>query len=147
MADTIQDALAAIPTAVNDQIIDASYHNSLRDAVRLLAGQTSQGAGDAILTVAPALLPTGVGPPWATSIGVETQSGEACQGWMQLELPHGTRIQQLVVHGIHGAGSIGTLMVHLYRYAINPAGTAETDRVELALVSLRDAPERFSVAQ
>jgi hypothetical protein len=150
MAQTIQEALASIPTAADDQIIDASYHNSLREAVRLLAERPSGGGTTAgtTFTFAPALSPNGNAPAWAASPGLATQPGDGAQGWLQLQLPDGARIQQVVVHGRRGPGAMDSLIVQLIRQSINPSDPpTRLDQIVLAVVSLRDAPTRFAVAQ
>jgi hypothetical protein len=97
---TAQDVIAAIPVAEDGAVIRSNYHNSLRDALTSLLAEVAVGRGP-VAPLSPAFLPIAGLTPWALGIGVASRpTGLAeADGWLPLELPHGGRMQQLVVSG------------------------------------------------
>jgi hypothetical protein len=145
----VQAALDAIPLARDGDVIASSYHNSLREAVLLLARLQGGGAVDrtTVVTMPPAFLPDGANPSWFLASGVASQpvaSGSpptsSATGWLPVPLPDGARIQLLTVSG-RREGQMGSFMVSLLRQTI----TSESQSpVTLISMELRDADRRFT---
>jgi hypothetical protein len=139
---TAEDVLAAIPVAEDGEVIRSGYHNSLRDALQALLAEVAVGRGP-VAPLSPAFAPMAQNP-WAFGEGVATSpnvpaggSGSA-QGWLALELPHGGRMQQLVVSGGR-TGTIDTFLVTLKRAPLTGSAAPEV----LASLDLSEAPSTF----
>jgi hypothetical protein len=138
---TAEDVLAAIPVAEDGEVIRSGYHNSLRDALQALLAEVAVGRGP-VAPLSPAFLPVAPQPAWQLGPGtafVNVTSGVGnAQGWLPLELPHGGRMQQLIVSG-NRTGQTETFLVILHRAAL-AGGPVEA----LAFLDLSQAASTFS---
>jgi hypothetical protein len=103
MPTLLSDLIDAIPVAGRGDVISPESHNSLRDAI--VAIVTELGGAVVTLTFAPTFLEAsdpltgGQLPKWAINIGLAQSFGgnPAVTGWLPLQLPDGSQIQQLRV--------------------------------------------------
>jgi hypothetical protein len=146
----VQAALDAIPLARDGDVIASSYHNSLRDAVLLLARLQGGGTVDrtTIVTVPPAFVNDDANlAPWFIVPGVASKPAAAgnppistATGWLPLSLPDGARIQLLTVNG-RREGAMASFVVALLRQTI---ASESQSPVTLISMELRDAERRFA---
>jgi hypothetical protein len=126
MPTLLSDLINAIPVAGRGDVISPESHNSLRDAIVAIVTELGGAVAsrDVILTFAPAFLGLPDLPPWGVQIGFAQSSGSAqTNGWLPLQLPNGSRIQQLrVVFG--GTGRLVSQMnVKLQRQITDNSST------------------------
>jgi hypothetical protein len=129
-----QTLLNSIPIANDGDVIFPEHHNSLRAAIGVLARNLDDSAFARLAQIpfTPALLPNGTAKPWRLAIGAALGpdtggSDHAANGWMPLDLPHGSRIEGFSVRGEQNdlpavtggspqpAGSVGDWQVALAR--------------------------------
>jgi hypothetical protein len=137
--------LNAIPVAQDGDVITAQYHNSLRDALIVLAAQ----AGPVLTgqpetyTYAPHFLQNDAGPNWQQAGGLATpDASKSANGFFVVQLPNGARIQNLTVTGRRTGNPAASFTVLLVRVNINDASP-----VTLISLDLRTAPDPFKVSQ
>jgi hypothetical protein len=126
MPTLLADLINAIPVAARGDVISPESHNSLRDAIVAIVTELGGAVAsrNVILTFAPAFLGLPDLPQWGVQIGFAQSSGSAqTNGWLPLQLPNGSRIQQLhVVFG--GTGRLGSQMnVKLQRQITDNSST------------------------
>jgi len=141
--ETLQQLVDRIPVAERGAPITTDLHNTLRDALILLA---SQGigiptTGARTLSLAPAFMLFGSGPNWVNVNGFASPPGPSAEGWIPVQLPDGARIDSLVVKG-RRAGSVGLFQIRL-RYT--PLDPEENARVIVAINNLDTAADPFEV--
>jgi hypothetical protein len=140
---TAQDVIATIPVAEDGEVIRSNFHNSLRDALTALLAEVAVGRGP-VAPISPALLPIDGQTPWALGTGVAlspavTTGTGAARGWLPVELPHGGRMQDLVVTGGR-SGTMETFRVILSRSPLT-GGPATVE--PLASLDLSQASATF----
>lgn len=139
----LQPLLAAIPIAVDGQVIAADHHNSLRAALIAMAGEMGMGltAPTTTFTFMPAFLQSGIlQQNWtfdhfaATTAITNTNP----DGWLPVQLPDGQRIQSMTVSGKRIGGTAPkNFQVKLLRQLITgPESEAPTVLITLALEAL-----------
>jgi hypothetical protein len=101
-----QSLINSIPVAHDGEVIEPRFHNSLRDALAVVARQLDETAFQRVVTVVslPVLQPVIGDPEWrigfGAALGPDTSTGlDSANGWMQLDLPHGTHLETVTVHG------------------------------------------------
>jgi hypothetical protein len=138
MPTLLSDLINAIPVAGRGDVISPESHNSLRDAIVAIVTELGGAVAsrNVTLTFAPTFLEVsdpltgGQLPKWTINTGLAQSFGSRAFGWLPLQLPHGSRIQQLhVVFG--GTGHLTVMNVKLERQYSN-------DLVNLANLSVRD---------
>jgi hypothetical protein len=137
---TAEDVIARIPIAKDGEVIRANFHNSLRDAFIAMLAEVAVGRGP-VAPLSPAFLSIQGQTPWALAEGAAVRPGTSpdADGWLPIELPHGGRMQKLVVSGSRG-GNTPTFDVVLKRSPISAgAPTVES----LASLDLSKAPATF----
>jgi hypothetical protein len=98
---TIQDLINAIPDAQDGDVINSVDHNTIKTALKAIAGQSGSTSGQTnSVTLPPNFLPvTGGGAPWTINLGVAVDAGRS-NGWIPLYLPEGALITQMTVNGV-----------------------------------------------
>lgn len=125
----LQSFLDAIPFANDGDVITPDHHNSLRAACARIAQSLDDTQLARVVTesVTPVLLPVvGPDPPWriAQGFSVGPTTGNKTEGWMPVELPHGTNVDVLTVRGKR-PGAVTIWSAALRRVEL--AGTAQAD--------------------
>jgi hypothetical protein len=135
----LQALLAAIPIAVDGQVIAADFHNSLRAALITLAGEMGLGltAPTTTFTFMPAFLQSGSAPNWTSTNFVATAAaGTNPDGWLPVQLPDGQRIQSLTATGKRSGAAPTSFQVKLLRQpTTGPGSDAPTVLITVALES------------
>lgn len=134
----LQALLAAIPIAVDGQVIAADFHNSLRAALITLAGEMGLGltAPTTTFTFVPAFLQSGSAPNWTSANFVATATGINPDGWLPVQLPNGQRIQNLTVTGKKSGTAPTLFQVKLLRQlTTGPGSDAPTVLITVDLTS------------
>ena len=143
LAEDLSDLLGGIPIAHDGDVITAEYHNSLRDAIGLIAEavEVEELAKVQTLSFPPTLHEVAGQNPWRLDIGVakgpdvvQTEENEA-HGWMPLDLPNGTRIEGVSLRGDR-QGAVGGWAASVTRQEI-----ASGDQVEVFRTELQDLPQ------
>ncbi len=134
----LQALLAAIPIAMDGQVITADHHNSLRSALIGMANQLGMGltSPTTAYTFAPAFLPvTGAPVTWSISATFSAVSTVATNpdGWLPVQLPSGQNIQSMTVTGKLTAPAPTTFQVTLFREPIAADGTGPAPLITLSL--------------
>jgi hypothetical protein len=111
---TLQDLIAAIPTANDGDVISIDYHNTMLAAIKMLAAQSGSGGSSGPATVnlafAPQLSAVDSAPWQLQSTGNAAKPGgnvTQASGWMQVQLPDGYQIDHMVVNG-NKSGNVGS---------------------------------------
>jgi hypothetical protein len=156
MPTLLADLINAIPVAGRRDVISPESHNSVRDAIVAIVTELGGAVAtrNVTLTFAPTFLevpdpstPGRLLPKWRINIGFAQSSGAASTvGWLPLQLPDRSQIQQLsVVFG--GRGRLASAMrVQLQRQFIPRDIFPETlamvavGSVELDSVKIENAP-------
>jgi hypothetical protein len=154
MPTLLSDLINAIPIAGRGDVISPESHNSLRDAIVAIVTELGGAveSRNVTLTFTPAFLPVppeaGAGPPpeWQVNVGFAQSTGLGPHGWLPVQLPDASRIQQLwVVFG--GTGRLVTkLHVKLQRQSTDTSSTEDLadlsveGPVDLEGVKERNAP-------
>lgn len=136
----LQALLAAIPIAVDGQVIAADFHNALRAALITLAGEMGMGltAPTTTFTFMPAFLQSGIlQQNWtfdhfaATTAITNTNP----DGWLPVQLPDGQRIQSMTVSGkrIGGTAPKNFQVKLLRQLTTGPGSEAPTVLITVAL--------------
>jgi hypothetical protein len=147
MPTLLSDLINAIPVAGRGDVISFESHNSIRDAIVAIVTELGGAVAsrNVTLTFTPTFLETSRGDEakWIVDIGGARSPAQGATngiaGWLPLQLPHGSRIQQLRV----AAGRKGPLDppsrmdVSLQRQRIRAGTQAPVDT--LANVSLSGA--------
>jgi|KBSSwiStaDraftv2_1062776.scaffolds.fasta_scaffold631623_1 hypothetical protein len=145
MPTTITDLINAIPLATQGGVISPLFHNSLRDALAFLAtqGGTTTSSDSNRVSVPPWFMTNESGPDWKLSNGVATQDaqGASAHGFCPIALPHGVRLQSLVVAGSR-TGAVTTFNVKLVRVRI-----ADGDPTTVFSADLATAGDPFAITQ
>jgi hypothetical protein len=137
MPTLLADLINAIPVAGRQDVISPESHNSVRDAIVAIATELGGAVAsrNVTLTFAPAFLkvpdPSAPGkflPEWQINIGLAQCFRNRAFGWLPLQLPDGSRIQQLHV-AFGGSGKLSVMNVKLQRQYSN-------DEVTLANLSV-----------
>jgi hypothetical protein len=107
MPTLLSDLIDAIPVAGRGDVISPESHNSRRDAIVAIVTELGGAveSRNVTLTFAPTFLEVsdpltgGQLPKWAINIGLAQSFGgnPAVTGWLPLQLPDGSQIQQLRV--------------------------------------------------
>ena len=135
----LQVLLAAIPVAVDGQVITAEHHNSLRAAIITLANQLGVGltSPTTTYTYAPSLLPIAGAPAnWSVTNNFIAQGAVASNpdGWLPVQLPQGQMIKQMTVTGKLTTPAPASFTVTLFREPVeSAAGTVPTALITIAL--------------
>ena len=99
----LQSFLDAIPFANDGDVITPDHHNSLRAACARIAQSLDDTQLARVVTesITPVLLAAGAEPAWRTVVGFAAgpTAGNKAEGWMPVELPHGTNVDVLTVRG------------------------------------------------
>jgi hypothetical protein len=103
MPTLLSDLINAIPVVGRGDVISPESHNSRRDAIVAIVTELGGAVAswNVTLTFAPAFLPVpleaGAGPPpeWRVNVGFAQSTGLGPQGWLPVQLPDASRIQQL----------------------------------------------------
>jgi hypothetical protein len=119
----LQALLAAIPIAMDAQVITADHHNSLRSAVIAMANQLGLGltSPTTAYSFAPSILElTGAPANWSvnTSFAAVSAAGANPDGWLPVQLPDGQNIQSMTVTGKLTTPAPTTFTVTLIRETI-----------------------------
>jgi len=127
MPTLLSDLINAIPVAGRADVISPESHNSVRNAIVAIVTELGGAveSRNVTLTFAPTFLEVPGVPRLSITIGLATAGNTGNQaGWLPLQLPDGSQIQQLrVVFG----GSAGLSMdVKLQRQFIRGATSAQT---------------------
>jgi hypothetical protein len=149
---TLAELVNAIPVASRGDVITAEVHNSLRSALAAIA--TQLGASTSTQTVtptfAPAFLAAGTTPAWILGAGFvrNPTTGTQASGWLPLQLPHGARIQRLIVQaGRNGAIEAPAQMdVTLERQPLRGGNTTATILAQASLIGSANARNPFEVS-
>jgi hypothetical protein len=135
----------AIPVAEDGNVITSDYHNSLRDAILLLASQSGGPvSADAAYTYPPIFLPITDGgeraPEWVLALGIASRplADNSARGWFPVQLPAGARIRTLTVTG-NRSGKVLGCTVKLMQFTVADATTTP-----LITVPLKDVAGQFS---
>jgi hypothetical protein len=124
MPTLLSDLINAIPVVRRGDVISPESHNSRRDAIVAIVTELGGAVAsrNVTLTFAPAFLPVppeaGAGPPreWLINVGFAQCFQNTAFGWLPLQLPDGSRIQQLhVSFGGSGSGKQFLMNVKLQR--------------------------------
>jgi hypothetical protein len=126
MPTLLADLINAIPVAERGDVISPESHNSLRDAIVAIVTELGGAVAsrNVTLTFAPTFLkvpksetsPGGFLPEWQINIGWAQCFQNQAFGWLPLQLPDGSRIQQLHVDwGGSGSGKQFVMNVKLQR--------------------------------
>ncbi len=93
------------------------------------------------LTFAPALLANGANPAWVQSSGIAAKAAgqTTADGWMQLNLPDGAKMQTITIIGAK-SGNLGSFNIQLARQALT-GGAINT----VLAIPLADQPDTFQV--
>jgi len=107
MPTLLADLINAIPVAGRQDVISPESHNSVRDAIVAIATELGGAVArrSVTLTFAPTFLkvpdPSSQGnflPEWQINIGsAHNKERPAPKGWLPVQLPDGSRIQELCV--------------------------------------------------
>jgi hypothetical protein len=140
---TAEDVIGRIPIAKDGEVIRSNFHNSLRDAFIAMLAEVAVGRGP-VAPMSPGFFPVDGQQPWALGFGtalgpIVTTGTASAQGWLPVELPHGGRMQRLVVSGGR-TGQIGTFLVVLHR---SPISGGPSTVEALAFLDLKDKGETF----
>jgi hypothetical protein len=115
MPTLLADLINAIPVVGRGDVISPESHNSRRDAIVAIVTELGGAVAsrNVTLTFAPAFLPVppGAAPPpeWQVNVGFAQSTGLG-QGWLPVQLPDASRIQQLRVF----FGGTGQLVTKLH---------------------------------
>jgi hypothetical protein len=150
MPTLLSDLINTIPVARREDVISPESHNSMRDAIVAIVTELGGAVAsqNVTLTFAPAFLVISPEDKWVVEIGYahnqRNPTGSAV-GWLPLQLPDGSRIQQLRVW----AGRTGPLDdppsqmdVKLQRQLIRGGPFAET-LAKVSLVGPRNLQDVF----
>lgn len=124
---TLQDIIAAIPTAQEGAVIGIEYHNTVLAAIKLLATQGGGGGTTPAtinLSFAPQLTANDGQPGWSMQSGIASKpGGTATQatGWMSMQLPDGYSIDHMVVSG-NKTGNVGSFSATLVQQPLTSTG-------------------------
>ena len=132
-ASDLQILMSQIPAAEDGDVIRSEHFNLMRAALFELAGRLGVGPVATSLTVSvvPALLPMTAGDvvaqPWTLEYGLARAAGANVRGWMEVELPDGSRVHEMKAFATHTgraetAGS-NRFTLSLYRRTITEPGT------------------------
>jgi hypothetical protein len=118
MTTLLSDLINAIPVAGRGDVISPESHNSRRDAIVAIITELGGAVASRNVTLAfaPAFLPVppeaGAGPPpeWQVNVGFAQSTGLGPRGWLPVQLPDASRIQQLRVF----FGGTGQLVTELH---------------------------------
>jgi hypothetical protein len=149
MPTLLADLINAIPVAGRGDVISPESHNSLRDAIVAIVTELG-GAVESrkvTLTFAPAFVAIPDHPPWGVNVGyAESAPPGNSFGWLPMQLPDGSRIQQLGVF-FGGTGRLGSQMsVELQRQFIRgnifgePVANVSVENLDLVGSMERFAP-------
>src|SRR5262245_41304433 len=145
MPTLLSDLINAIPVVGRGDVISPESHNSRRDAIVAIVTELGGAveSRNVTLTFIPAFLATSRADerPWIVEIGYAKSPPEGITGgivgWLPLQLPDGSRIQQLRVL-LGGTGRL--LNVELQRQSIKGESTAQTlAKLSVEIVDLPDA--------
>jgi hypothetical protein len=121
------DLVAAIPFANDGDIISENHHNALRSAVGQIAAALDDTAIDHVETVSVIPVLHGVigRAEWRATLGfavgpLKSADNPTAEGWLRLELPHGTTIDGMTVRGRQPT-SVDSWVVSLRRLEISSA--------------------------
>jgi hypothetical protein len=142
MAD-IQTLINAIPDAQDGSVIDASYHNTIKTALKAIAGQLGGGGGESgSLTLQPTFLPIAPNLQWLGSLGGATDAGPGVtDGYVPLNLPNGAVIQELVVIG----GKTNAAPKAFANLLVLPIGAGAGNSTTLIQIDFTNAGNPFTV--
>jgi hypothetical protein len=128
----LQVLIASIPIAQDGQVISADHHNSVRVAFIAMANRLGLGliAEEIVETFAPRLSAMPGGAAWEQDIGAvkkpTTGTGDtgALRGWMDVDLPDGSRIKKLQVYASTESDN-GTMRVKLRRQSVSNVNASD----------------------
>ena len=156
MPTLLSDLISAIPIAGRGDVISPESHNSLRDAIVAIVTELGGAveSRNVTLTFTPAFLPVppeaGAGPPpeWQVNVGFAQYTGPEPHGWLPVQLPDASRIQQLRV-SFGGTGRLVTkLHVKLQRQTTDTSSTVDLADLSvegpLALEGKKEATAPFT---
>jgi len=107
---------------------------AIADALELLRSTVVPVSPTTVLTFAPAFSPVGARPPWDLVNGIASKNFGGpttdAEGWMQVQLPDGYRMQSVTVRG-ERTGNVGSFVVQLLSQGL--AGTGLTTILALTL--------------
>ena len=132
-ATDLQILMAQIPTADDGDVIRSEHFNLMRAALFEIAGRLGVGPVQTTMTVSvvPALLPQQANPAWTLDQGSASGTGQNVRGWMEVELPDGSRIQEMKAFGKH-TGVTNQFFAYLRRRKItDPAGVDELIKLQI----------------
>ena len=142
----LQALLAAIPIAMDGQVITAEYHNSLRAAIITMANQLGVGLTSPTTTFsfAPAFQPIAGAANWNVTSNFIAQGAVAGNpdGWLPVQLPHGQTIQKMTVTGKLTTPAPSSFTVTLLREAVDP--TVDANPTVLVTIALQGKSGPFS---
>jgi hypothetical protein len=148
MPTLLPDLINAIPVAGRGDVISPESHNSLRDAIVAIVTELGGAVAsrNVTLTFTPAFLEVPDRGRWAVLMGFAVSTTTEAAGWLPLQLPNGSRIQQLrVVFGRTGPlNSPNQMDVILQRQSVR-GGTSIVPLARLSLLgsdNLQDVLER-----
>ena len=137
MSILLSDLINAIPVAGRGDVISPESHNSLRDAIVAIVTELGGAVAsrNVTLTFAPAFLEIFNETKWTLVMGFARSPGASAVGWLPLQLPGGSRIQQLrvVFDRTNPLNSPSQMDVKLHRQSIR-GGSGPPER--LAKISL-----------
>jgi len=112
----LQVMIADIPIARDGDIITADYPNALRGALVAVADRLGVGPVDEDITItnAPRLSPFAGMTEWDHDVGLVRRPAAIAtgvRGWMEVDLPHGSRIKRMVVFATNGTGAMRVRLI------------------------------------
>jgi hypothetical protein len=148
----VQLLLDAIPAANDGDVITSEYHNSLADALRVIARMLGDPSLARSVTAnrAPVFLPDADNRPWThhqgfvdtalTAADAEGTAEVEAHGWMQVDLPNGSRIERMTASGLR-RGDVGLANLRLVRVS---SEDPDQDSTPLSLLRLKPLDGDFT---
>jgi hypothetical protein len=140
MPDRLQQLVDRIPVAERGAPITVDLHNTMREALMLLAtAGIGAATGPRTLSLVPAFQTFGGGPNWVHLNGFASIPGPVAEGWIPVHLPDGAVIDSMIVKG-RKAGAVGVFQVRLRYTALDPNETSRAIIRIDDLASVTDDP-------
>lgn len=137
----LQILISQIPAAEDGNVIRSEHFNQMRLALTELAKRlgvtgVEEDFGE---TIAPNFSRNMADTPWDLEYGIAKASAAGTvKGWMEVELPNGARLDQMVVYGKRTGAGTGAFNVILRRQKISDPATI-VDLITVAITDKTDA--------
>jgi hypothetical protein len=138
MAD-IPTLINAIPDVDDGLVITADSHNSIKTALKAIAGALGGSAGGqaAVLSVPPNFFPVAGQTQWNVKIGFAEDSGSSSEGWIPLSLPEGAFLTRFVAMGLKKTVA-PTGSVNLLAIPVDGSETTVLASINLNLITVNN---------